>query len=134
LDRRRAQREDERRWHAERRQTYAAFLAAGRALYEELWDQWQSGLARQTRIALVRDVASRRYEVSLIASRNVFEAADEVYEALSDMADRIQETDRNLHTRQASAAIYHEKLISFIAAVRRELGANRDGERIGSRS
>jgi hypothetical protein len=117
LERTRHRREDTRRWHSERRQTYAEFLAATYTLYRHATDHWDDPDSSEEK-ALLREAVLKVQEVLLIASQPVADAAVNLHRRLHE----------GVKARTGDYAAFRSTIFEarelFHAAARAELGVS----------
>jgi hypothetical protein len=123
MDKRKARREDERRWLQDRRQVYAAFLNAATKVHMALGRSRHEGQQQESSVDLLNDINFCRQEVWLIATREVGDAADEVFGHLVK-ARKAFEADRTSEEWRTLARAFQEKRRRFISTSRTELGVS----------
>ncbi|MEW2147253.1 hypothetical protein AB0869_31035 [Micromonospora vinacea] len=119
LERARGRREDQRRWHAERRHVYASFLAAAYALYRHIRSSPRGKAYVLRWRELTDDLNVRHQEVHLLASTPVAAAAQALLTQLRDFADAAKKQPDGNH--DALRDSLSEARTHFISLVRAEL-------------
>ncbi|MEU5904625.1 hypothetical protein ABZ780_09630 [Micromonospora sp. NPDC047467] len=125
LERARNRREDQRRWHAERRHVYANFLAAAYALYRHIRSSPRDGAYALRWRELVDDLTVRHQEVHLLASTPVAGAAQALLAELREFADAAKKQPDENH--EALRDSLSQARMHFISLARAELDVAEPG-------
>lgn len=121
LERARTRREDTRRWHSERRKTYAEFLAATYTLYRHAGDHWDDPGTSEEK-GLLREAVLKVQEVLLIASQPVADAAVELHRRLHEGV-KARTKDGSGEFAEFRKTIFEAREL-FHATAREELGVS----------
>jgi hypothetical protein len=122
LDRRKADREREQRWLNDRRSVYAAYSAAVQAFFRAARLHWQDGMGQADIDRYVDNANLHRQEIQLIGSREVAEAAQEMFlVGVMRVSETLERPARTEEERTELWLALRGKRENFIAAARREL-------------
>lgn len=131
LDHRRSKREDARRWHADRRAAYAGFLVEAEALlmktsgYLRARERGDSIGSRSAALDAAKVLNVRRYDLRLVASAEVRDAAEQLWDAFGN-ALRIQDRPEGDEPPTAKSFIsqHRRHVDELLIAMRNELGTD----------
>jgi hypothetical protein len=120
LDRRRMKREDDRRWHEDRRGAYSAYLAALHEAGMRLETNWQALPKWIDFDPILQQLRIRRQEVLLIATKPVREKADFAWNGFANVLQIVK--DRPDVDPQPVLNDLVQRVSDFEEAARKELG------------
>jgi hypothetical protein len=134
LDRKRGHREDAKRWHSDRRATYATyvaamdkvFVAASRYLYRnEAGEADRAAQARWEALEAARAANIQRQEVHLLASKAVRAATDALWDLPGQALKSPDDRTGGEVTSESFPSLYREHVGKLLATMRNELGIDR---------
>ncbi|WP_121685160.1 hypothetical protein [Micromonospora sp. BL1] len=121
----RNRREDQRRWHTERRHVYASFLAAAYAVYRHIRSSPRDEAYALRWRELTDDLTVRHQEVHLLASTPVTAAAQALLAQLREFAEATKRQPDGNH--EALRDSLSQARMRFISLVRAELDVAEPG-------
>jgi hypothetical protein len=121
IDARRGRREDDRRWHADRREIYVEFISAAYNVVEYLRAHWVAG-GGTAELEQLRDVlVSSMQKIQLTATRRVVDAAVKYRDALLTAINAYLNDHESTSFDEQQAKLGKPN-VSFVLAARDELG------------
>src|SRR5690349_400254 len=124
-DRRRTRREDQRRWHSDRRQTYAAYIAELENAFRLVSIAWseKSHDFDQTNETL-RDARRRHQELNMLASDNTRKAALDLWNLLGVGYKALSDDNRTAEEHDKFIVQMHATTKKLLEVMRKELGVD----------